>query len=189
MNEIFKLNYNISFEDYFSYNKTVFSLQLDEKAKRTWWQGILISVLAVILIIVDIVFYQSQVFYLVLGAVVAVLGVYISLFYKVIAPRMLKKSVVKSFDSAKDGFLNREVKFFEDHFTDLDEYFKGEIKYFDLSSIVETETLLLLMFSDMRAVIIPKSAGVSPELKEFLKQKMNENNKEYFSLNEKGENK
>lgn len=189
MNEIFKLNYDISFEDYFSYNKTVFSLQLDEKAKRTWWQGILISVLSLALVIVNCIFYNAQVFYNVLGAVVFLLGVYVSLFYKVFAPRMLKKSVVKSFDSAKDGFSNREVKFFENHFTDLDEYYKGEIKYCDLSSVVETEDQLLLMFSDMRAVIIPKSAGVNAELTQFLKQKMNENNKEYFSLNEKGENK
>lgn len=188
MKEIIKLNYDISFEDYLSYNKTVFDLQLGNKAKRTLWQGIIIMVLAVALVVVNCVFYNAEILYTVIGVLVFFMGLYSSLFYKVSAPKMLKKSVQQSFDLDKEGFSDREVTFYDEFFTDNPSEY-GQISWDSVASVVQTNTQFLIMFPDMRGVIIPKDKVDCAAVETFLKDKMSEKQKEYFSLKEKGEDK
>jgi hypothetical protein len=187
MSEI-KLNYDISLQDYIDYNQTVFDLQLGSKAKRTTWQGIIISVLAVALLVVNAFFYKNELPYIIIGVLVFLAGIYCSLFYKVFAPKMLKKSVTCAFENDKNGFLNREVTLCDHYFSD-EPSGAGEIEWETIGSVVETNTQFLIMFPDMRGVIIPKDKVDTTLVEQFLKEQTKNIEKDYFCVKEKGEDK
>ena len=94
---------------------------------------------------------------------------------------MLLKSVKRAYESDQDGFKNRIVTLTDGYFTDLPDGGYGEIKWDEVSSVLETDTQLLILFPDTRGVIIPKKEIKDDAVYSFLKEKMKEISKEYLT--------
>ena len=175
----FVLSYDISFDEYLEYNKTVADLTLPSNRKRTVGQGIIIVVLALFLVLYNIFFSDKNIWYTLLGLLMLGVGLYISLFYKLVAPKMLLKSAKDAYESDLDGFKNRILTLCDGYFTDRPDGGYGEIDWCEVKGVLETDTQILILFPDNRATIIPKSKADDPALIDFLKEKMNEKGKEY----------
>ena len=189
MEEKIILSYDISFEDYLDYNKTISELTVPTNRKRTTGQGIIITILAVLLVLYNNFLSDKNVWYTLIGVAMTAVGVYISLFYKIVAPKMLYKSVKKAYESDPEGFNNRIVTLAQDYFTDLPDGGYGEIKWDEVSSVLETQTQLLILFPDTRGVIIPKKKVDLAEVTAFLSEKMKGLGKEYLTAQTlRGEN-
>ncbi len=182
MENNFVLSYDISFDDYLEYNKTISELTVPHNRKKTLAQGIVIVVLALFLVVYNLAFSDKSWFFTIVGVIMFFVGLYITFFYKIFAPQMLKKSVEKAFESDKEGFNNRVVTFTDSYFTDKPDGGYGEIKWEELASVLETKTQILLLFPDQRGTILPKEKiDVSP-VRDFLKSKMTELNREYLEI-------
>ena len=177
----FVLSYDISFEDYLEYNKQIAQLTVPTNKKQTIGQGVIITILAVFLVVYNLFFSDKNLWYTLIGIVMIIVGLYISPFYKLVAPKMLLKSVKSAYESDQDGVKNRIVTLTDGYFTDLPDSGYGEIKWDEVSSVLETDTQLLILFPDTRGVIIPKKEIKDDAVYSFLKEKMKEISKEYLT--------
>ncbi len=170
MDPKFVLSYDISFQNYSEYNKTLLNLKIGNSDKKINFLSIGLVVLAVVLLVLS-VFLLDKIGLFIFSVLLAAISVFGAYYLKIKLPKDLENSLKEEYLKSEENLRNRIISISDGYFTDLPDDGYGEIDWAETKSLVETQNLLLIMFEDDRAIILPKKY-LTPEATEFLKEKM-----------------
>ena len=153
-----KLNFRLSFENYYEYNKVYSKISIGKRINSIFKAGIFMSVVGVIVLVAFFAGLLTKTASLFLGAIVMAVGLYMVFYSKVVFNRRLKKEILKKYREKDYFHVERIVEFLDKQFlvySENDEY-RGDYDE-DIKEFIETENLFLIMVRGRRGVIIPKN--------------------------------
>ena len=153
-----KLNFNLSFENYYEYNRVYSRLSVGKHISGVLKAGIFMSVAGAGILLCYLIKLITKIQSLFLGGVILAVGLYMILYAGLIFNHRLKKQVLKKYNTSDYFDVPRTVELLDTTFaaySDNDD-FRGEYEE-DIKEFIETENLFLIMVRGRRGIIIPKS--------------------------------
>lgn len=171
-----QIRYRISFEQYLDFNNSIAEQNYKAQRRKSVIMGaieIIVGILFVVSLLTMEEYKREQmgnfILYLILGCVLIVLGLYSIVFYKIIFPRQLKKSVANQYK--KSEYLRGEIliELYEDHLFEESGTYSDSVLWENTEGFRETPTMLQIMLEGTRCILIPKKQipGRVNELREI----------------------
>jgi len=164
-----KLTFKLSFSDYYEYNKVYSKIAIGKNLSSIFTIGLFEAVIGAIALVLFFLKILSNGVSLLLGAILAAVGVYMMLHSKVFFYTKLKKEVRLKYKT-HDYFKNeRNVELADEYllaYSDSDDYRASYRE--DLKEIIETKNLFIIMIHGRRGIIVPKSEVEQQEVRSEL---------------------
>ncbi len=171
-NCLFKVNYNISVNDYIGFNQLLLKNTIVYRKKRAYFVSGLLVVMSVILGIQAVVLKRTNQYFLdFLILFVFAMGIYNILFYKKILPSMLCKNAKNVYKTTKYFEQDLVLKIFEDRISEFSGQGELVVDFSSIDAQHEDDDFLILT-SDNNKMIVVKKSVLKPELYDFLKNKI-----------------
>lgn len=163
-----ELNFKISFENYYEYNRIYAKMSLGKKINRIIFCGIVEIIAAAALLILALVRSYKPGTYLISAAVIIV-GLFQLVYALVLFPKSLKREVTKKYRTLDYFKGERKVVISSEYVSTSSEndsdifYYEDEVKEF-----IESKNLFMIMIRGRRGIIIPKSEETQTHVREIL---------------------
>ena len=152
------LSYRISLKEYLAFNFELAEQNFAKQKKKTMIMGT-IEIVAAVLFLVTLLIQPgetNQTLYLLLDLLLLAFGIYSLVFYRYFFPRQLRKAAEKQYCS--NDYLQHQLQviFYPDAVYEQSGDYENTIPYQELYGFEETDTLLKVMLTKERCILIPK---------------------------------
>lgn len=168
---LFTIKYNVSIDDYITFNKLLLGDFINNKSKKSYFVGGLLIATSILLGIQTIIFNRYDQYLLdFLIIFVFFMGIYDIIFYMKIFPSKLRKNALKMYKTTR--FFNGDIilKFFDDYIIETSNNGDVNISWSSLEKLEENNKLIVLSFDNKHIVVINKNV-VNQNLEDFIRSK------------------
>ncbi len=161
-----KLTFRLSLANYYEYNKVYSKIAIGKNLSAIFTIGLFEAVIGVAVLVLFFLKILSNGVSLLLGAILAAVGVYMMLHSKVFFYIKLKKEVSHKYKSHDYFKSERSVELAEEYllaYSESDDYRANYRE--DLKEIIETKNLFMIMIHGRRGIIVPKSEVEQQEVR------------------------
>lgn len=160
-----KITFKLSFDNYYEYNRIYSKISVGKNLETIFKLGVFEAVVGLAVLFFRLIQVLHNNTSIVLGAILAVVGIYMMLHSKYFFYARMKREVKDRFKS--EYFKNeRNIELEDDHIitsSETDDYRANFNE--DLKEVIETENLFMIMVHGRRGIIIPKSAVNADEVR------------------------
>ena len=181
-----KITFNLSFDNYYEYNRVYSRISIGKNLNTIFKLGVFEAVVGLGVLFLRLIQVLHNKTSIVLGILLAVVGIYMILHSKVFFYTKMKREVAYRFKNHEYFKNARTVEIGDDHIitsSEVDDYRANFNE--DLKEFIETENLFMVMVHGRRGIIIPKSVVEVKELREVFRKIAEEYNVRYRSIRRK----
>lgn len=183
ISEIYNITYKIKEEEFRTYGIAVGKIPFERRKTRTVVTGAIETMIAILLNIYIFTHPTEKTFVYVLAVSLLFLGIYSMVFYILMFPRILTKSITEQFKRSE--YLKNEITllFYSDRIVERSMDHEGNYFYNGLLSIWKTGGGIALNVGEKRTLLVPSSVLAQTEgLEEFIRDIAAEYSKEYKEI-------
>ena len=116
---LYNITFTLNINDYYNYNKIVFSELIHKKQKRLTILGILAVTVAAFVLSTFLITSELEVLFIALDILLILSGIFCIIYYPAIFSRVLKKTVIKTYKLKNLAYEKITLEFSETHITQI----------------------------------------------------------------------
>lgn len=180
-NYLYKIEHEISLDDFKEFNQKIAIKYLDKSKKKSKIIGFIEIFSGLLYLIMSFIKYQTIKIdiYFFLSISIIIMGLFSITYYSLIFEKQLNKNIEKIYNQNEYFFSKIILLFFDDHCIEkvfLKEKIVENTKYYDtFIDVQQTENIVSILFTQTSGFIIPKryiDENIKNDFLEFLKSKI-----------------